>query len=288
MRTVLKKYIVIASLVFVVLTTACKMEYVELKETETAPLATVDSGYVAKEVVVTPTIDFEEVFNPTESTESIESDIASPSDADNAVLTSADTEIDIEAVAAIGLGELAETTEAVEASQSEIVEETTTAAQESIKTNSSDNRTYDGELNVLNAGTWQYGRTPCEWIFVEPGIQLISNYRPNSSVQYAINKRVSSGDKGCYIPVFTSTEMKGDGYEARFYVFEDYTKDRPDNMLFDNTLDSLTYNGKTIEEILMNHKKLSKTKNGILVDGSNYINIVYVTDLDKMLSDDKR
>ena len=282
--------------------TSCTIvDYVELKETETVPLMTEGDGYVAREVVTTPTIDFEEVFNPTtEGSEGVIPDIeesyASPSElASDEVLTGDDTEISIEEIEAMGIATGESTTvsdyvdvnENVEASENVAVsyaspsEVTTT---ESSRVDLIDNRKYEGMLNVSNVGTWQYGRTPCEWVYVEPGTHLVSNYRPNSSVKYSINSRVSSGDKGCYIPIFTSTEMKGDGFEARFYVFEDYSKDRPDNMLFSNTLDSLTYNGKTVEEILMNHKKLSKTANGILVDDNNYINIIYVTDLDEILS----
>mgnify|MGYP006916053788 CR=1 FL=1 len=285
MRKFLRKYILGLIILTVFSATSCQMaEYVELKQPETEPLVTIDAGYVSKEVISTPTIDFNEVFNESEETveevEVIEGvDTATYSELlmvdETEVITSADTEIDIEAIEAMGLGSQT-TEEAAEVEETAEVKET--ASQK-------DDKVYDGELNVMNyLGNWKYGRTPCEWIFVEPNTQLISNYRPNSSVKYSINSRVSSGEKGCYIPIFIETEMKGDGFDARFYVYDDYTKGKPDDMLFSNTLDSLTYQGKTIEEILMSSKKLSKTKNGILVDHNNYINIVYVTDLDKILA----
>ena len=126
--------------------------------------------------------------------------------------------------------------------------------------------------------------TPCEWVYIEPNIQLISNYKPNTSEHYSIKSKVSSGLKGCYIPVFIKTDMMSNEFDGRFYVFEDYKKETPDNMLFDNTLNTIKYKGQTIEEILRSNMNLTKTSNGLLKNGDEFINIVYVTDLDKLIS----
>ena len=267
---------------------SCQMEYVELKDIPTEALSATDAGMYSKEVIVEETINFDEILNPI--SEDYKSSIALSTDS-NATDSELAVENEIIAVEESIASENEVTSEETsagetmaETSENAVTEEVTseTVSEEETESAPVNDKVYVGELN-LTTENWKYGKTPCEWVFVEPNTALISNYKPNSSSKYSIKSKVSSGSKGCYIPIFIETDMKGDGYDARFYVFEDYTKGLPDDMLFSNSLDSLTYEGKSIEEILKRSKKLSETKNGILVDGSKYINIVYVTDLDKIL-----
>ena len=268
------------------------VEYVELKETETITLET-NGGIVSKEVIDTPTINFNEMFSETtdtavyvyESRIQVESVIeAEETDADGNIIIATDNIITRESEVEEDSNDNADDSEtADEGSESadnfNIQNESTEVDLSKV----ADNRVYEGEIKVTTGDSWKYGRTPCEWVFIEPGIQLVSNYRPNSSINFAIKKRVSSGDKGCYVPIFTETNMNGDVFDARLYIFEDYSKSKPEDMQFSNTLDSLTYEGRSIKDILKSSMQLSEASNGILKRGLEYINIVYVTDLDKML-----
>lgn len=260
MRLIKKQYLVVSLLLFVAMVLfSCKVDYVELKETTKETLSNNSNGVISKEVVTAPTINFDEIFS--ESTEK-EEDNTSYATKSEIVETSAQSE------------NVTETEESTEAEKVVSVFDLVV---------DSDDRTFKGTLDLDPAVHWQYGMTPCEWVYIEPGIALISNYRPNSSAHYSIKAKVSSGLKGCYVPVFTKTDMLGNDFDARLYVFEDYSKEVPANMLFSNTLNSLKYKDRTIEDILMSKMNLTKTDNGLLRDGSGYINIVYVTDLDKLL-----
>ena len=260
MRLVKKRCLLVLLLLFTSMAfISCKVDYVELKETSKETLSNNSNGVVSKEVVTSPTINFDEIFS-----ESTETEETSLSEEDTSEVN--ESSIEIESIA-----DIEQSTEAEKVvSVFDLVVDT-------------DDRTFKGTLDLDPAVHWQYGMTPCEWVYVEPGIALISNYRPNSSAHYSIKAKVSSGLKGCYIPVFTKTDMLGNEFDARLYVFEDYSKEGPANMLFSNSLNSLRYKDRTIEEILMSKMSLTKTDNGLLRDGSNYINIVYVTDLDKLL-----
>lgn len=261
MRTSIKKSILSLALILsCIIFSSCKVDYVELKETTKETLSNNSNGLVSKEVVTAPTINFGEMFNEsTEKEENIEVSDEAKTDASE---SSSESENVLELEESTGDEKVV--------SVFDLVVDT-------------DDRTFKGTLDIDPAVHWQYGMTPCEWVYIEPGIALVSNYRPNSSVHYSIKAKVSSGLKGCYIPVFTKTDMLGSDYDARLYVFEDYSKESPVNMLFSNTLNSLKYKDRSIEEILMSKMNLTKTNNGLLRDGSNYINIVYVTDLDKLL-----
>lgn len=251
MRLIKKQYLAVSLLLFVAMVLfSCKVDYVELKETTKETLSNNSNGVISKEVVTAPTINFDEIFS--ESTEKEEDNISYATKSESVT----ETEESTEAEKVVSVFDL-------------VVD--------------SDDRTFKGTLDLDPAVHWQYGMTPCEWVYIEPGIALISNYRPNSSAHYSIKAKVSSGLKGCYVPVFTKTDMLGNDFDARLYVFEDYSKEVPANMLFSNTLNSLKYKDRTIEDILMSKMNLTKTDNGLLRDGSGYINIVYVTDLDKLL-----
>ena len=262
MGLIKKQYLLFLSLLFVsAVLFSCKVDYVELKETTKETLSNNSNGVISKEVVTAPTINFDEIFS--ESTEQDESE--------DLVNESTKSEITEPSTEDESLQETEQSTE----------EEKVVSVFDLVVDN--DDRTFKGTLDLDPAVHWQYGMTPCEWVYIEPGIALISNYRPNSSAHYSIKAKVSSGLKGCYVPVFTKTDMLGNDFDARLYVFEDYSKEVPANMLFSNTLNSLRYKDRTIEEILTSKMSLTKTDNGLLRDGSGYINIVYVTDLDKLL-----
>lgn len=133
---------------------------------------------------------------------------------------------------------------------------------------------------------WTYGMTPCEWVYIKPGVQLISNTKPGSSKKFpaAGKNRVSSGKKGCYVPIFCQSDALAPEYEGRVYVMEDYTKIMPEDMPFSNSLYTLKYQGKPIEEILMSAYPLTRMQNGVLASEEGYVNVVYVNDLDKILT----
>ena len=78
--------------------------------------------------------------------------------------------------------------------------------------------------------------------------------------------------------------MMSNEFDGRFYCFEDYKKIEPENMLFDNSLHVLKYRDMPVEDILRMGFDITKTQNGLLKVGNSYINIVYVTDLDKILN----
>ncbi len=257
MKTKLKSILIIA---FAILLCSCKVKYVELKETETESLHKNESGMVSKEIVTKPTINFDELFNETEESSDEESEL---------------------------LDESSETESAtiVESQDESATESETSIANVFDLVVENDDRVYHGDADIdMENIYWRYGMTPCEWVYIEPGIQLISNYRPNTSALFSVNSKVSSGLKGCYIPVFTRTDMMSNDYDGRFYVFSDYQKETPDNMLFNNSLANIYYKGQSVEEILMRSMNLTKTSNGLLKNGDEYINIVYVTDLDKFIS----
>ena len=141
------------------------------------------------------------------------------------------------------------------------------------------------ELNNLVVNKeWTYGMSPVEWVYIPPNVQLISNYRPNSSKNYAIKSCVMSGERGCYMPVLSKTEMLSNDYDGRLYCFDDYTKIPPTEFRFKNTLNDLRYSEMSIEEILRNAFELTKTSNGLLKVGNSYINVVYVSDLDNIIA----
>lgn len=148
-----------------------------------------------------------------------------------------------------------------------------------------DDRTFRGTTDI-DTSFWVYGMTPCEWVYIEPNIQIISNYKPNTSENYSIKSRVSSGVQGCFMPVFCKCEMLSNEYDGRFYCFSDYKKYTPEEMLFVNNLGAVTYKNLSIEEILRKKYDLTKTENGLLKQGDAYINIVYVTDLNRILSEE--
>lgn len=147
--------------------------------------------------------------------------------------------------------------------------------------------TYHGD-NVVDYSkdNWTYGMTPCEWVYIKPGIQLISNTKPGSSKTFPATgkNRVSSGKKGCYVPIFCQSDSLAPEYEGRVYVMDDYTKIKPEDMPFSNSLYTLKYQGKPIEEILMSAYPLTRLQNGVLASEAGYVNIVYVNDLDKILT----
>lgn len=236
----------------ILLLASCKPDYVEPIGTTEAELHKNEDGLVSKEVVTKPTIDFDEIFTESSS------------------LQNEETTINEEQTAQ-------ETSE----KETALLEETTVSLFD-MKVEK-DDRVFHGATTADTKEYWKYGMTPCEWVYIEPGIQLISNYKPNTSAHYSINSKVSSGLKGCFVPIFTKTETIGDDYDGRIYIFEDYSKEVPENMLFSNKLSSVKYRGVAVSEILKSNMNLTETNNGILKSGDSYLNIIYATDLDKFL-----
>ena len=240
---------------------SCKYDQIELISEKNIDSTKSNQGVVTKEKIVTPTIDLESDLEP---------------------------EVDISE-------ENEETDEeGIETKASEESEETVSESEEANGVSSDivdtiyeeDDRTFHGNLDIdTSKDVWVYGRTPCEWIYVEPNIQLISNYKPNGSAHYSVKSKVSSGLKGCYVPVFIKTDMLGNEYDGRVYIFEDYSKSTPDNMLFSNTLNAVKYKGQSVESILRKKMTLEKTANGLLKANGQFVNVVYLTDLDKILNE---
>ena len=243
----------IIGLFLIIMLSSCKPDYIEPLDSTTEALTKNEDGLVSKEVVTKPTINFDEVFAEKEST-----------------IESSEEEV--------------ETSEVEETS---IVEETSAVEEKSVSILDmkveNDDRVFHGTSSVDTNEYWKYGMTPCEWVYIEPGIQIVSNYKPNTSAKYSINSKVSSGLKGCFVPVFIKTETIGADYDGRVYIFEDYSKEIPENMLFSNTLASVKYRGVSVEEILTANMDLTKSNNGILKLGNQYLNVIYATDLDKYL-----
>ena len=259
--TKLKSFILLIVILALSILSACRTKYVELKETETETLTKKTNGVVSKEIKETSIINFDELINGTVEESVLETiDETTAEETTNSDMgTTAESEINIDE------------------------SETTINVFDMVVEN--DDRVFHGTADIdAESGYWQYGMTPCEWVYIEPNVQIISNYKPNTSQNYSIKSKVSSGLKGCYVPIFVRTDMMSNLYDGRVYIFEDYKKESPENMLFNNSLNSIKYKGQTVEEILRNSMNLTKTANGLLKNGDEYINIVYVTDLDRFIS----
>lgn len=136
--------------------------------------------------------------------------------------------------------------------------------------------------SVMNSKKWVYGKTPVEWVFVEANKQLVSNYKPNGSKKYAVTKNVSSGARGCFVPILSGTENYGDNYEGRFFCFDDTTKD-PTNLPFTNKIADMLYDGKPVGEILGKIMNINYTQYGIIETDKGLLNVIYATDLDEII-----
>ncbi len=140
----------------------------------------------------------------------------------------------------------------------------------------------DGYIDISN---WKYGHTPIEWLYVKPNVQIISNYKPNSSKNFSSVKNASSGSLGCYLTIFTgNTIAYGDDYEARFYCFDDYGKQLPEEMSFKDSFSDFTYKDKNILEILKYRYDVETISKGVYKIGDTYINIIYVEELEDILN----
>ena len=140
----------------------------------------------------------------------------------------------------------------------------------------------DGYIDLSN---WKYGHTPIEWLYIKPNVQIISNYKPNSSKNFSSIKNASSGSLGCYLTIFSgNTTAYGDDYEARFYCFEDYGKKSPEDMNFKDSFSDFTYKNKNILEILKYRYDINNISKGVFKIGDNYINVIYVEELEDILN----
>lgn len=146
-----------------------------------------------------------------------------------------------------------------------------------------DDRVFHGNINI-DTTLWEYGRTPCDWVYIEPGIQLVSNYKPNTSKLYSVKSKISSGLKGCFIPIFSRTDTMSNEYDGRFYCFEDYSKEKPEKMFFNTTLNGVMYKGLKVADILKMMPGVTEINNSIYQVNGQYINVIYATDLDKILN----
>lgn len=240
-------------LLIVLILTSCKPDYVEPIEATTTARSKNEDGLVSKEVVTKPTINLDEILKESED-------------------KSLNNEEVIEN----------KTANAEESIAEESIKDDVAVSILDMKVDN-DDRVFHGVPSIDTNEYWKYGMTPCEWVYIEPGIQIVSNYKPNTSAHYSINSKVSSGLKGCFVPIFTKTDTIGSNYDGRVYIFEDYSKEVPDNMLFSNKLSSVKYRGVSVEEILVNNMNIEKLSNGVLKAGNDYINVIYATDLDKFL-----
>lgn len=151
----------------------------------------------------------------------------------------------------------------------------------------------DKNLNILkselttmveNKG-WTYGKSPVSWIYVRPNTKIVSNYRPNGSVKYAVKSEATSGEYGCYLPIFSGTNNVDEYYEGRFYCFDDYSKSTPDGFRWINGLEDFKIEGIKILDILKyKYPEMVEVKKGLYMNGEDYINIVYVKDIYDILN----
>ena len=137
---------------------------------------------------------------------------------------------------------------------------------------------------VENKG-WTYGKAPVSWIYVRPNTKIVSNYRPNGSVKYAAKSEATSGEYGCYLPIFSGTNNVDEYYEGRFYCYDDYSKSTPDGFRFTNGLEDFKIEGIKILDILKyKYPEMVELKKGLYMNGEDYINIVYVKDIYDILN----
>lgn len=138
-------------------------------------------------------------------------------------------------------------------------------------------------IDINTKGRWEYGRTPLEWIYVAANYQIICNNRPNSSTHFSYKAQASTGELGCYIPIFTNSESHGADYEGRFYSIEDYTKYPPEEMRFNNKFENLLYGDYKLIDLLKEKYEIGKISNGIWAANGEYINVVYVSELEEII-----
>ena len=138
-------------------------------------------------------------------------------------------------------------------------------------------------IDINTEGSWEYGRTPLEWIYVAANYQIICNNRPNSSTHFSYKAQASTGELGCYIPIFTNSEAHGADYEGRFYSIEDYTKSPANEMSFNNKFENLLYGDYKIVDLLKEKYEIGKISNGIWAANGEFINVVYVSELEEII-----
>lgn len=131
---------------------------------------------------------------------------------------------------------------------------------------------------------WEYGRTPITWVYVMPNTQIISNNSPNMSQHYSYKVGATSGSKGCYMSIFSKGESKGDDWDGRLYTVEDYKKSEPENLDFEPIFDKLTYGEHNVRELLSKRYNIEDVKPGLIKANGEYVNIVYISELDDIIA----
>ena len=139
------------------------------------------------------------------------------------------------------------------------------------------------EKNVIELSAWEYGKTPITWIYVAPNTQIISNNSPNRSANFAYKLSASSGEKGCYMTIFSKGESYGADWDGRFYCFEDYKKTSPEEMKFDTKFSDLKYGDYNIKELLSKRYKIEDISDGVVKANGTYVNVIYVSELDDII-----
>ena len=139
------------------------------------------------------------------------------------------------------------------------------------------------EKNVIDLSGWEYGRTPITWIYVAPNTQIISNNSPNRSANFGYKLSASSGEKGCYMTIFSKGESHGADWDGRFYCFEDYKKTEPEDMMFDTKFEDLKYGEYNIKELLSKRYKIEEVSDGVIKANGTYVNVIYVSELDDII-----
>ena len=234
---------------------------------------------------------------------------------DRAVKETTTEETTTEVIKETAETELIETTESIDETTKESAEETTTVEETTKKTvketikeitygvesigvrtfvptapntpapNKNPNILKDDLTTMLNNKGWTYGKSPVSWIYVRPNTKIVSNYRPNGSVKYQITSDATSGEYGCYLPIFSGTNNVDEYYEGRFYCYDDYSKSTPDGFRFTNGLEDFKLEGIKILDILKyKYPEMLELKKGLYMNGEEYINIVYVKDIYDILN----
>ncbi len=140
------------------------------------------------------------------------------------------------------------------------------------------------KANAVDLYSWEYGRTPIIWVYVAPNTQIISNNSPNMSRAFSYKAGASSGAKGCYMTVFSKGECLGTDWDGRLYTVEDYKKTEPENLDFEPIFDKLTYGEYNVKELLSKRYTLEDVTAGLVKANGEYVNVIYVSELDEIIA----
>lgn len=133
-------------------------------------------------------------------------------------------------------------------------------------------------------GGWKYGITPIIWKYIAPNTKLISNTRPNSSVNFSNKSCATSGEYGCFIPCFSKGDMpKGTNFTGEMCCFDEL-KDDPYNYTYGDGLNEVKYKEKSLFELINKTTDITEVTAGLYTIDGEYLNIIYCDELDEIIN----